>query len=1158
MQATATLARAAYRLEDALAADSGRIFLTGTQALVRLPLMQRRLDARRGLDTAGFISGYRGSPLGGYDQALWRAGHLIEAAGIGFLPAINEEAGATAVLGSQQVETDPQRSVAGVFGLWYGKGPGVDRAADALHHGNAYGSSPTGGVLVVAGDDHGCVSSSMPHQSDFLMQAWSMPVLNPANVAEMLEFGLYGWALSRFSGAWIGFKAISETVESGMTVDLDGLRTDFPAPAGFVAPPGGLHYRPGDAPSPAIELRLAAKLDAVRRFAAANAVDRLLCPAPQADIGIVTCGKAHLDLIEALRRLGLGLAELEAGGVRLYKVGLSFPLEAGRADAFAAGLKEILVIEEKGPLVEQQLRSRFYNRPEGGRPRILGKAGLDGEPLLPATGELRPSRLLPLVAGWLARHRPQLDRRARVAEFTAPALLSNAADAVKRVPYFCSGCPHSTSTRVPQGSVAQPGIGCHYMASWMGRDTVGAIHMGGEGADWAAHGRFTRRPHVFQNLGDGTYFHSGSLAIRQAVAAGANITYKILYNDAVAMTGGQPADGRISVAQLARQVEAEGVRRVVVVSDAPEKYRGEKRHFPPGTSFHPRGELDAVQRELREVPGVTVLIYEQLCAAEKRRRRKKGWLAAPARRLYINAEVCEGCGDCGVQSNCLSVQPLETPLGRKRRIEQSSCNQDFTCADGFCPSFVSVVGGRPRKAAENPELRARLLAAAARLPQPRSALAEAPCDILVAGVGGTGIVTVGAVLAMAAHLDGHCASTLDFMGFAQKGGAVLSNVRIAARPELLNQARIDTRQADLLLACDLVVGAGDAALQTVSRSRTRIVANSHETPTDAFVRDADADLQAAALLEKMRFAAGAENLAQCDAQALAERALGDAAGANLLLLGHAWQQGLIPLSLAALERAIELNGVAVDMSRLALQAGRLAAAEPAALGAAASSGAATLEEKIERQAARLAEYQDEKLAQRYRALAGRVLQAEQALGEGQRLAEAVADSYARLLAVKDEYEVARLLSAESFRRELDAAFEGGWRLRYHLAPPVLTGAAVPRKLTFGQWLTPFLKLLARGRRLRGGVLDVFGRTAERRLERALARDYARLIEALLPRLDAASLPLAVELAALPQRIRGYGHVKRAAVRRARQREAELLQRLGLDFAPSPEVLAALA
>lgn len=1145
------LVRSSYRLEDALTAIDGHVFLTGTQALVRLPLMQRQLDIEAGLDTAGFISGYRGSPLGGYDQALWRASEQLTAANVRFLPAINEESGATAVLGSQQVECDPLHTVDGVFAIWYGKGPGVDRAADALHHGNAYGSSPTGGVLVVAGDDHGCVSSSMSHQSDFAMQAWSMPIVNPANVSEMLEFGLYGWALSRFSGAWIGFKAISETVESAMTVDLNAIRRKFPAPEGFVSPAGGLHFRPNDTPSPAIEVRLAAKLDAVRYFARTNSIDKLICKSTTADIGIVTCGKAHFDLIEAFRRLGLTLSDLDTQGVRVYKVGLSFPLETTRIEEFCAGLKEVLVIEEKGAVVEQQLHTLFYNRTEAQRPHIIGKTDLQGKPLLASTGELRPSRVMPVVAEWLAAHKPALDRRSLVVDFTAPAVLSNAADAVKRIPFFCSGCPHNTSTRVPQGSVATPGIGCHFMASWMNRETAGITQMGGEGVDWAAHGLFTKRKHMFQNLGDGTYFHSGILAIRQAIAAKANITYKILYNDAVAMTGGQPPDGSISVAQMARQVEAEGAKRVVVVSDDPEKYIGNERDFPPETAFHHRSELDTVQRVLRKIPGVTVLIYEQVCAAEKRRRRKKGTYPKAQRRIFINAEVCEGCGDCGKKSNCLSVLPLETPLGRKRIIDQASCNQDYSCVDGFCPSFVSVIGGKPRRGAmANLD---HMLQLASDLPMPTLRLTDAPYDILVTGVGGTGVVTIGALITMAAHLDGHSASVLDFMGFAQKGGAVLSFVRLAARAELLNQARIDTQQADMVLACDMVVGASEAALQTVRLGRTRMVVNSHEIQTDVFVQNPDADLHATELLEKMRFAAGADQLSVCDANALAARLLGDTVATNILLMGLAWQQGLIPISLAAIERAIELNGVAVEMNRQAFHIGRLAVSNPQALaqfGNKQTTSDDSLAALIEARAAHLTAYQNAAYAEPYRQLVERVKKAEQAIFGGDQtlpLSRAVARNYAKLLAPKDEYEVARLYTDGVFKKSLEDAFEGDYRLQFHLAPPILGSVdanGVPRKRAFGQWLLPLLKLLATFRGLRGTWLDIFGHSDERRTERMLAVEYATSINAVLTRMDAESLPMILELATLPEQIRGFGHVKLANIDRTRVRWNELLAILG--------------
>ncbi|MEI7443734.1 MAG: indolepyruvate ferredoxin oxidoreductase family protein, partial [Burkholderiales bacterium] len=942
--AATALPLAGYALSDALRADTGRVFLTGTQALVRLPLMQRALDTRRGLATAGFVSGYRGSPLGMVDQQMWKAKALLAEADVEFLPAINEDLAATACLGTQRVALDPQRRVEGVFAMWYGKGPGVDRAGDALKHGHVFGSSPQGGVLVVAGDDHGCVSSSMPHQSDLAMQAWSMPVLHPANVAEYLEFGLYGWALSRFSGAWVGFKAISEVVESAMTVDLDRVAIDFEDPVDWALPPGidGLHVRAGDLPSLGLEARLAAKLDAVRAFARLNSIDRHVVATPAATLGIVTVGKAHFDFMEVLRRLDLDPDALAAAGVRVYKVGLVFPLEPTRVLEFAQGLEEILVIEEKAPVVERQLKELLYGLPGPQRPRIAGKTASDGTPLLSALGELRPSRIMGVVADWLARLNPMLDRRALVVDFTMPALLSNAGDAVRRQPYFCSGCPHNRSTVVPEGSRALAGIGCHFMASWMDRGTGGLIQMGGEGVDWAAASRFSAAPHVFQNLGDGTYYHSGYLAIRQAIAAKATITYKILYNDAVAMTGGQPVDGPLSVAEIARQVEAEGAVRVVVVSDEPWKYDGHHAEFPRGTTFHHRDALDPVQRELRATAGVTVMIYDQTCAAEKRRRRKQKVDGRPAypdppRRVFVNERVCEGCGDCGRASNCLSVIPKETDWGRKRGIEQSSCNKDFSCMDGFCPSFVSVEGARLRRRAgasrEAADAIAREIAA---LPTPAPWTWTGPFDLLVTGVGGTGVVTVGALVTMAAHLEGKHASVLDFMGFAQKGGAVLSFVRIAPTADLLNQVRIDTQQADALLACDLVVGASADALATVKHGRTVVVANVHELATAAFVRDPDASLHAPALLEKLRAAAGEGRVSTLDAQAIADAALGDTMPSNVLMLGAAWQRGLVPVSLAAIDRAIELNGVAVAANRLAFGLGRLAAARPERLAALAA------------------------------------------------------------------------------------------------------------------------------------------------------------------------------------------------------------------------------
>lgn len=1176
LPAASPIVRPAYQLADSLWARGGAIFLTGTQALIRLMLMQRQRDAAAGLDTRGFISGYRGSPLGMVDQAVWKAGKRFEEAGLRFLPAINEELGATAVLGTQRVEADPERTCAGVFALWYGKGPGVDRAGDALKHGNAYGASPHGGVLMVAGDDHGCVSSSMPHQSDQAFQSWHAPVVSPANVAEYLEFGLYGWALSRFSGNWVGFTALSEVVESGSTVDLDLVNARVAAwqdgdtvrrITDYQPPPGGLHYRWPDLPSLTIEQRLHAKLDAVRAFARVNSIDRHVVDSPHARVGIVTAGKAHYDFMEVLRRLDITTDTLAAHGVRIYKLGLTYPVEPTRMREFARGLQEILVIEEKGPVVEEQLRSLFYNAAE--RPAIVGKRDARERPLVSALGELRPSRLIQVVADWLAGHFADLDRRHLVRDFTLPELLSNESDAVKRLPYFCAGCPHNTSTKVPEGSHAQAGIGCHFMASWMDRDTEGLIQMGGEGVDWVSHAMFTKVPHVFQNLGDGTYYHSGYLAIRQAVAAKATLTYKILFNDAVAMTGGQPVDGVISVDGIARQVEAEGVKQVVVLSDDIGKYDGIRDRFPAGTEFHDRDQLDAVQRRLREVAGVTVLIYEQTCAAEKRRRRKKGELVDPARRLFINERVCEGCGDCSVQSNCVAVQPLETPLGRKRKIDQSSCNKDYSCAKGFCPSFVGVLGGGLRKSAGALGGGAGdFLRRVDALPRPAPHAWTGPYDLLVTGVGGTGVVTVGALIAMAAHLEGKSASVLDFMGFAQKGGSVLSFVRFADRADRLNQVRIDTQQADALLACDLVVGASPDALATVRHGRTRILANTHEVPVAESLHNPDATLRVPQLLEKLRFAAGTERVETLDAQALAESFLGDSIYSNIVALGSAWQRGLVPVSLEALLRAVELNGVAVDNNKLAFSLGRLSAADPAAIEALLrgttleAPAAETLEALVARGILHLTAYQDAAYARAFANFVARVRERESHVTPAQAaghaafpFTQAVARSLLKLMAYKDEYEVARLYTDGEFQRTLRRQFEGDITLEFYMAPPVLSRARAgraPRKVRLGGWMLPFMKVLAQGRRLRGTAFDLFGRTAERRMERELVESYRARIEALLPSLEVSRLKVATEIAALPLAMRGFGHVKLANVALAGAREAELLYRFDPLTYPRPE------
>ena len=1131
----------AYELMDRYRRRSGRVFLTGTQALVRIPLMQRQMDQAAGLDTAGFISGYRGSPLAAYDLELWKASEFLEQSNVRFLPAVNEDLAATAILGTQQVESDPDRTVDGVFGIWYGKGPGVDRAGDALKHGNAYGSSPHGGVLVVAGDDHGCVSSSMPHQSDVAFLTWFMPNLNPANVAEYLEYGLYGIALSRFSGMWVGFKAISETVESAMSVEL-APHPDFVVPRDFVPPPDGLHIRWPDFPGPQIEERMEAKKAAVLAFAEANPIDRKIFGTPNARYGIVTTGKGHLDVMEALRLLGIDRHEAHRLGLDVYKVGMVWPLAHDCALDFVHDKHEVLVVEEKRAIIESQFKEYFYDYPGRKPQRMIGKQDEFGQRLVPWVGELSPVQVAGIIATRLDAALPGLDLTSRAAKLTSGGANVISITGASRTPYFCSGCPHNTSTRLPEGSKALAGIGCHFMANWMDRDTDGLIQMGGEGINWVTRSMWNGGKHIFQNLGDGTFYHSGSVAIRQALAANTNITYKILFNDAVAMTGGQPVDGPLTVEMVAHSVRAEGVQRIAVVSDEPENFR--LADFPPGTTISHRRDNDAIQRELRDIPGVTVLIYAQTCATEKRRRRKRGTLADPSRFAVINDLVCEGCGDCSVESNCLSVVPKETPFGRKRQIDQNSCNKDFSCVNGFCPSFITVEGGERTSSApdRHPFPRERLDA----LGRPPLPDLRDGYDLLVTGVGGTGVITVGAVITMAAHLEGKGASVLDFMGFAQKFGPVLSYIRLAESPGQLNQVRIDTERADALIGCDLVVSSSPKASSTYRPGHTRAVLNTAQMSTADFVRYRDANLKADERVEAIAGVVGRANLSTVAANQLSARLLGNTIYANVLMTGFAWQKGLVPVSLDALLRAIELNGVDVEKNREAFGWGRIAAADypfvttlMGELPDASVPQKESLDLMIARRARFLTGYQNEALANRYRELVDEVRVREQPLHKGEDLpfTAAVAKSWFKTLAYKDEYEVARLHVDSDFLETVKHEFGENARIRFHLAPPILNrrvdARGRPQKREFGAWMIPVFRLLAAMRRLRGTKFDPFGRTAERRMERRLIADFEATLHSVLQHLDANNLVLATEIIELFMEIRGYGPVKEEAAARIR-------------------------
>ncbi|MGB5079844.1 MAG: indolepyruvate ferredoxin oxidoreductase family protein [Burkholderiales bacterium] len=1153
-------------LEDKYTLGSGRAFMTGTQALVRLPMLQRTRDLAAGLNTAGFISGYRGSPIGGFDQALWHAKEHLSAHQVRFQPGVNEDLAATAIWGTQQVNLYPDARVEGVFAMWYGKGPGVDRCGDVFKHANSAGTSRHGGVLVLAGDDHAAKSSTLAHQSEHIFKACCIPVLNAASVQEYLDLGLHGIAMSRYSGCWVAFKCVTDVIESGAVVEIDPGRVEVVTPSDFAMPPGGLNIRWPDGFLEQEARLLDYKVYAALAYCRANRLDRIVWNSPRARLGIITTGKSFGDTLQALADLGIDEAVARDAGIRLYKVAMSWPLEPQGARRFAEGLEEILVVEEKRQVIEYQIKEELYNWREGMRPpRVVGKFDDNGEwsiaegrPagnwLLPAHYELSAAMIARALAARFAKlgldHAMGDRYRERIAYLESKEkALARPRVVATRQPYFCSGCPHNTSTRVPEGSRAMAGIGCHFMALWMDRNTTTFTHMGGEGAPWIGQAPFVECLHVFANIGDGTYFHSGLLAIRAAVAAGVSMTYKILYNDAVAMTGGQHVDGPLDPARVSRQIAAEGVGTIVAVVDEKEPLPAGP-DWAPGVTFRPREDLDAVQRELREVKGVSAIIYVQTCATEKRRRRKRDDFPDPPRRVLINELVCEGCGDCSVKSNCLSVEPLETEFGRKRTINQSACNKDYSCLEGFCPSFVTVEGGSLRKGtAAGPEGESEFPP----LPEPQAPALDQPFQVLVTGIGGMGVITIGQILAMAAHLEGKGATVLDMSGLAQKFGPVMSHVKIAQTPEEVHSVRVGTGAANLVLGCDLVVTSGTEALSKMNDSTTRVVVNATVSPTAEFVKNPDWRLPGTDLRGDIVAAAGASNVELIPAGKLATALLGDAIATNMFMLGYAFQKGWVPLAETSLMRAIELNAVAVDFNRNAFLWGRRAAADlarverlatPADVIPISQAFSRNLDELVARRVEFLSEYQNAAYASRYRSLIERVRGAESKLGSGTALTEAVARYYFKLMAYKDEYEVARLHSDPAFLHRIEGRFEGDYRLKFHLAPPILgrrdprTGE--PRKSEFGPWMRIAFGILARLKFLRGTALDVFGRTEERRTERRLIADYEATLVELLGRLDRQNHALAVEIASVPEDIRGFGHIKLRHLELAERRQAGLL------------------
>jgi indolepyruvate ferredoxin oxidoreductase len=1140
-------------LDDKYTSTTGKVFLSGIQALVRLPMMQQLRDARAGLNTGGFISGYRGSPLGGLDENLWKAQKHLAKHNVQFVPGVNEDLAATAVWGSQQVDLIGPAKYDGVFAMWYGKGPGVDRCGDVFKHMNHAGTSKHGGILLVAGDDHGAYSSTLPHQSDHIFSACMIPVLYPCNVQEYIDLGIHGWAMSRFSGCAVAFKALADTVESSASIDADPFRVETKIPQDFQMPEGGLNARLSSIPLGQQARNQEAlmqdyKIYAALAYARENKLNHTTIDSKDAKLGIIASGKSYLDVLEALEELGIDEAMAAKVGLRLFKVSMPWPLEPDSVREFAQGLDEILVVEEKRQFVEYQLKEQLYNWRDDVRPHIIGKfddkgewVAPRGEWLLPPKADFSVSQVARVIAGRIARYiadtsiQDQIKARLTFLE-AKDAVLKKAIETPFRPAFYCSGCPHNTSTKVPEGSFALAGIGCHVMATSiypeMNKLTT---HMGGEGTPWIGQAAFSKVPHVFQNLGDGTYFHSGYLAIRAAVAAKVNITYKILYNDAVAMTGGQPVDGTVSVPMIAQQMAAEGIKRIALVTEDLSRYT-DRSALPNIVSLHDRKEMDAVQRELRELPGCTVIIYDQTCAAEKRRRRKKGEFPDPNKRMVINEAVCEGCGDCGIQSNCVSILPKETEFGRKRTIDQSSCNKDYSCVKGFCPSFVTVEGGTLKKSktgvAKNDDW--------GDLPQPVLPSIEQPYNILINGIGGTGVITVGALMGMAAHLEGKGASVLDMTGMSQKNGSVTSHVKVAKSPAHLRAQRIATGEADLILGCDMLTSGAYDAVSKMRPGRTFAIVNQHEQPPGTFAQNPDwqypAESVEALITESV---GGTQAVDFINATKLATALMGDSIASNLFMMGYAWQKGRIPLSEAALLRAIELNGVAVESNKRSFLWGRRAAVDFKRVEKVATPTQAvvvqmpqSLENIIKKRVEFLTGYQDAAYAASYEELVQQVRARESALGLGNKLSTAVAKSLFKLMAYKDEYEVARLYTDGRFVEQLKSQFEGDFSLKFNLAPPLFAKKDAKGHLVkaeYGSWMWKAFALLAKFKGLRGGALDIFGYTAERKMERALIVEFRAVVAELLAGLSAGNHEQAVAIAALPEKIRGFGHVKEKAV-----------------------------
>lgn len=1140
-------------LDDKYTQASGHVFLTGTQALLRLALEQKKRDKASGLNTAGYISGYRGSPMHVLDLQYWQVEKFMREHDIKFNPAINEDLAATAISGAQQAGLYGESQYDGVFSFWYGKGPGLDRSIDAMRHGAFRGSAPHGGVLALTGDDHGQRSTTSTAHCEVLFEDMLMPVLYPANVQEVLDLGLHGIALSRFSGLWVGFKMVFETIDNSVTIEV-GEKRNCPVIPDYNFGDETPEIRDGK-----VELWTNAerrirrvRLPAALAYARANRLNYCSHDSSKRRFGIVAAGKAWLDVLQSLCDLGINEELAAELGIVIYKVGMIYPHDLDGYHAFCQGLDEVLVVEEKRQQLESAIKDACYSLPESERPRIVGRYDENGAILINELGEMTPEKLAVAIARRIAYFHSNTasQDRLQVVDDITSMIATLPGLPINRLPYFCSGCPHSTSTKTPENSRAQGGVGCHGMALYMDRGVVNWTQMGGEGCNWVGESQFVKDKHVFQIMGDGTYYHSGSLAIRAAVASKTQITYKILFNDAVAMTGGQPVDGPLSVPMVARQVYEEGVRRIAVISDEPEKYNRDS-NLPSITTVDHRRKLNHIQKEMREFPGVSVLIYDQTCAAEKRRRRKKGLMVDPPKRVFINDRVCEGCGDCSDQSNCLSVIPKKTQFGVKREIEQSSCNKDFSCINGFCPSFVSVIGGNLRKGRGLDSEESGL---PEHLPEPP--LARIPIgatyNIMIAGVGGTGVVTIGSIIGMAAHLEGKTASVVDQLGMAQKGGSVISHLRIGESAKDIFAARVNQGNADLLIACDNLVSSTHEPLASIHQGCTKVLVNTNQAITGDFTRNADLEFPIDIVNERITRMAGADMVDFVDASRLAKVLLGDTIGSNLLLVGYAWQKGLLPLTEASLMRAIELNDVAIDWNKQAFRWGRYAAIDMKAvttlmLPELTSNKPMSTEELIMDFERELVAYQSEKYAARYRSTVDTALAAEKTINpDSTVLTEAIAHNAYKLMAYKDEYEVARLYSDKAFIKNLHDTFEGNFKLQFHLAPPLISprdkDSGNLQKITFGSWMLKTFSILAKFKFLRGTVWDIMGKSAARKAERKLVLDYEAWVRTLATKINARNFDLAVEIASIPKSIRGYGHVKEKNMTSANKHRDLLMKR----------------